>query len=127
MWSFFKKDYFTDIFVAGIPASRPMGKIPEGLLRPMHFENPLLPATLRFGADPNIGGFDPLAVHRKMGPRPPLGPIPPSPNLYEMAALTSELDTHAITSKVKEVLLANNVGQKVLKQICFIAVEMKKI
>ena len=91
-----------------------MGKIPDGLLRPMNFENPLLPSSLRFGADPNIsGGFDPLAMHRKMGPRLPLGPIAPTPNLYEMAALTSELDTQAITCKVKEILLANNVGQKV--------------
>ena len=33
--------------------------------------------------------------------------------LYEMAALTNELDTQAITTKVKEILLAHNVGQKV--------------
>ena len=30
-----------------------------------------------------------------------------------MAALTSELDTNMITSKVKEILLQHNVGQKV--------------
>ena len=30
-----------------------------------------------------------------------------------MAALTSELDTSVITSKVKEILLQHNVGQKV--------------
>ena len=36
-----------------------------------------------------------------------------SPSLYEMAALTSELDTSVITSKVKEILLQHNVGQKV--------------
>ena len=35
-----------------------------------------------------------------------------TPNLYEMAALTQELDTVALTNKVKEVLLANNLGQK---------------
>ncbi|QQP42510.1 Homeobox protein cut-like [Caligus rogercresseyi] len=40
------------------------------------------------------------------------GGIAPSPSLYEMAALTQELDTQAITTKAKEVLLANNVGQK---------------
>jgi hypothetical protein len=44
--------------------------------------------------------------------RPP--PLSPTPNhLYEMAALTSELDTQAVTTKVKELLLANNLGQKV--------------
>ena len=40
--------------------------------------------------------------------------VPPAPSLYEMAALTHELDTQVVTTKVKEVLLANNVGQKVL-------------
>ena len=30
-----------------------------------------------------------------------------------MAALTNELDTLAITTKVKEILMAHNVGQKV--------------
>ena len=39
--------------------------------------------------------------------------IPPAPSLYEMAALTNELDTQTVTTKVKEILLANNVGQKV--------------
>ena len=86
-----------------------MGKIPEGLLRGPTFDNPLLPPTLRFSSDPNL--FDPLAAHRKVGaPRPPLTP---TPNLYEMAALTSELDTMQITTRVKEVLLSHNVGQKV--------------
>ena len=41
------------------------------------------------------------------------GSIPPSPSLYEMAALTNELDTQTVTTKVKEILLSNNVGQKV--------------
>ena len=35
-----------------------------------------------------------------------------TPNLYEMAALTQEFDTTHITNKVKELLLANNTGQK---------------
>ena len=35
-----------------------------------------------------------------------------TPNLYEMAALTQEFDTTVITNKVKELLLANNIGQK---------------
>ena len=77
--------------------------------------------------------LDPLAIHRKLlsqqkaiggspgapsnnglGSAGPLsGSIPPSPSLYEMAALTNELDTQTVTTKVKEILLSNNVGQKV--------------
>lgn len=80
--------------------------------------------------------LDPLALHRKLlsqqkaiggGPGAPNcqgltssglsnmlgGSIPPSPSLYEMAALTNELDTQTVTTKVKEILLSNNVGQKV--------------
>ena len=34
-----------------------------------------------------------------------------------MAALTSELDTGVITSKVKEILLQHNVGQKVRRDV----------
>jgi hypothetical protein len=30
-----------------------------------------------------------------------------------MAALTQDLDTQVITTKIKEALLANNIGQKV--------------
>merc|ERR1719270_2988774 len=106
----------------GLPPNRPMTKLPENLIRPP-FDNPLLPSTLRFGSDPNLSQpgspasalLDPLAAHRKMlGIRPPA--FPPtssaSPSLYEMAALTSELDTNLITSKVKEILMAHNVGQK---------------
>ena len=36
-----------------------------------------------------------------------------SPSVYEMAALTQELDTQTITTKIKEALLANNIGQKI--------------
>jgi homeobox protein cut-like len=36
-----------------------------------------------------------------------------SPTVYEMAALTQDLDTQVITTKIKEALLANNIGQKV--------------
>ena len=48
-------------------------------------------------------------------PRPP--PLSPTPSLYEMAALTSELDTQLVTTKVKELLLANNLGQKVKENV----------
>ena len=46
------------------------------------------------------------------GARPPLMPPHLTPNLYEVAALTQEFDTTVITNKVKELLLANNIGQK---------------
>uniref|UniRef100_W8BEJ0 DNA-binding protein SATB n=1 Tax=Ceratitis capitata TaxID=7213 RepID=W8BEJ0_CERCA len=36
-----------------------------------------------------------------------------SPTVYEMAALTQDLDTQIITTKIKEALLANNIGQKI--------------
>ncbi|XP_076331521.1 homeobox protein cut-like isoform X2 [Tachypleus tridentatus] len=35
------------------------------------------------------------------------------PSVYEMAALTTDLDTQSITSKVKEILSAHNIGQKI--------------
>lgn len=55
-------------------------------------------------------------------PPSPLGQQPPamrplhqhiSPSVYEMAALTQDLDTQVITTKIKEALLANNIGQKI--------------
>ena len=64
--------------------------------------------------------LDPLAFHKKLmaqkmpGPGGSPGANAPAPSLYEMAALTHELDTQAVTTKVKEILLANNVGQKVI-------------
>lgn len=42
-----------------------------------------------------------------------------SPTVYEMAALTQDLDTQTITTKIKEALLANNIGQKVSFQSFF--------
>ncbi|KAJ8681075.1 hypothetical protein QAD02_016862 [Eretmocerus hayati] len=36
-----------------------------------------------------------------------------SPSVYEMAARTPDLDTQTITTKIKEALLANNIGQKI--------------
>lgn len=35
-------------------------------------------------------------------------------NIYEVAALTQELDTMQLTSKVRETLAANNICQKVI-------------
>ena len=76
---------------------------------------------------PGLGALDPyrgLADSAVAGllPTPRLpqlrpGLVPPplphlTPNLYEVAALTQEFDTTVITNKVKELLLANNIGQK---------------
>ena len=52
-----------------------------------------------------------------MGPQSLVGA--PSQSLYEMAALTHEMDTQAVTTKVKEILLANNIGQKVRSWTAF--------
>jgi hypothetical protein len=43
-----------------------------------------------------------------------------TPSVYEMAALTQDLDTQVITTKIKEALLANNIGQKVSAILLFI-------
>jgi len=42
-----------------------------------------------------------------------------TPSVYEMAALTQDLDTQVITTKIKEALLANNIGQKVSAIVLF--------
>merc|ERR1719394_371320 len=102
--------------IGGMPPTRPLSKMPESLVRPP-FDTPMMPSTLRFGTDPNLSQsaplLDPLAAHRKMlSIRPPGFPPTTGPSLYEMAALTNELDTLAITTKVKEILMAHNVGQK---------------
>lgn len=43
-----------------------------------------------------------------------------APSVYEMAALTQDLDTQTITTKIKEALLANNIGQKVSLNALFV-------
>lgn len=42
-----------------------------------------------------------------------VSPSIPPPSVYEMAALTTDLDTQAVTTKIKETLMAHNIGQKV--------------
>ncbi|RWS17517.1 Homeobox protein cut-like protein [Dinothrombium tinctorium] len=39
------------------------------------------------------------------------------PSVYEMAALTTDLDTQAITTKIKETLMAHNIGQKIFGEV----------
>ena len=59
-----------------------------------------------------LGSSPRLPSQLMTGARPPLMPPHLTPNLYEVAALTQEFDTTVITNKVKELLLANNIGQK---------------
>lgn len=46
-----------------------------------------------------------------------------SPTVYEMAALTQDMDTQTITTKIKEALMANNIGQKVNSFECILLSE----
>ena len=41
------------------------------------------------------------------------------PSVYELAALTSDLDTQIITTRIKETLMAHNIGQKVVSAEMF--------
>ncbi|XP_026810680.1 homeobox protein cut isoform X2 [Rhopalosiphum maidis] len=50
------------------------------------------------------------AAFQNTGTRHPPAVVP---SVYEMAALTQDLDTQTITTKIKEALLANNIGQKI--------------
>jgi len=93
-----------------------LGKMPDF----HHAMHDVLPSSFRFAQEslqdrsPPI--LDPLSIQRKLISQKAnanLGGIPNAPSLYEMAALTHELDTQGVTTKVKEILLANNVGQKV--------------
>ena len=106
-----------------LPPKQLMGKMPD--FHPSMHD--MLPSPFRFNQEslqdrsPPI--LDPLALQRKLisqqkananlGGVVGVGGIPNAPSLYEMAALTHELDTQNVTTKVKEILLANNVGQKV--------------
>ncbi|XP_047477976.1 homeobox protein cut-like isoform X6 [Penaeus chinensis] len=94
-------------------------KLPADI--PKSMESPLPPV----GIPPSLGGL-PLPSHpmsfdarmpildplRKAGVGGPRVPGPAAPSVYEMAALTQDLDTQVITTKIKEALLANNIGQK---------------
>lgn len=44
---------------------------------------------------------------------------PAQPSVYEMAALTTDLDTQAITTKIKETLMAHNIGQKASESLYY--------
>ena len=78
------------------------------ILDPLAIHRKLLSQQKAIGGTPSSQGLTSSPLSNMLG-----GSIPPSPSLYEMAALTNELDTQTVTTKVKEILLSNNVGQKV--------------
>ncbi|GLH04663.1 Homeobox protein cut [Gryllus bimaculatus] len=74
-----------------------------------------LPADLK---KPHSQGPNPHGLHPHHQQQPPPGALRAmqqhmTPSVYEMAALTQDLDTQVITTKIKEALLANNIGQKI--------------
>ncbi|CAH1970420.1 unnamed protein product [Acanthoscelides obtectus] len=97
--------------------------------------NPQPPPPPMMLTPPGLGGHHPMNLHTnsemlKKASQSPHGiPHSPmsqqhaaslrnmhqhmSPSVYEMAALTQDLDTQVITTKIKEALLANNIGQKI--------------
>ena len=127
-------DFITSIVPPGCPKQMP--KLPD-FPRSLP-EGPMLPSSLRFGG-PDAASLldrppmlDPLILQRKLlsqkiggpggligGPAAAIvsaaGALGGAPNqsLYEMAALTHEMDTQAVTTKIKEILADNNIGQKV--------------
>lgn len=63
-------------------------------------------------------GAGAFAANRRIGQQPTTTASRSSmayvqPSVYEMAALTTDLDTQSITTKIKETLMAHNIGQKV--------------
>ncbi|XP_065580298.1 homeobox protein cut-like isoform X2 [Artemia franciscana] len=117
------------------PSTRPL---PASSLRNRWGESIPLPLGFPFGMPPSYPSHIPpqflpvvnrdLSLRRESTPikeesgrssstpgcPPDVGfePSLPSQNIYEIAALTPDLDTQLVTSRVKEVLLANNIGQK---------------
>ncbi|XP_055698628.1 homeobox protein cut isoform X7 [Phlebotomus papatasi] len=99
------------------PTSTPQGMLltPPGL--PPHHAIPLAQAAAQAAAAAAA------AQEKKQMPMPVHSPQQNnamrgmhqhmSPTVYEMAALTQDLDTQVITTKIKEALLANNIGQKI--------------
>lgn len=90
----------------GIPPQHPMG-----MQTPDHHMKKSNPS-------PHGIPHSPLSQHQSANLRS-LNPHI-SPSVYEMAALTQDLDTQVITTKIKEALLANNIGQKVIYSFLFL-------
>ncbi|UYV68507.1 CUX2 [Cordylochernes scorpioides] len=73
---------------------------PEKLMRTGSYGSPATAAK--------AAGDLPTSAHVPPGPLSYL-----QPSVYEMAALTTDLDTQSITIKIKETLMAHNIGQKI--------------
>ncbi|TRY70911.1 hypothetical protein TCAL_07523 [Tigriopus californicus] len=110
--------------------------VPEKLMRTGNYTGTYLPPTSvspklfpnsPFGLKPSSMGpgdfkflpgaeamlSDPFAFQRKLQEQQRLALFSgASSNVYEIAALTQELDTMLLTQRVKEVLASSNVGQK---------------
>lgn len=96
------------LFVAGSPELSP--SLP--VVSMMHPAVSLPMVTL---ANPLMATMSPLDMSLSSPPShsaSPRGQPHVQPSMYEIAAMTTELDTLAITSKVKEVLQFHNLGQK---------------
>lgn len=82
---------------------------PQKMLEPTYISrHPLTseaPSSL-FPPTRALGNSDPFNLQRRLS-------YSPQNSIYEMAAFTQELNTLQITSRVREVLAANNIGQKV--------------
>ena len=108
---------------SGIPCSTPSGQEmmldrSPPILDPLAIHRKLLSQQKAIGGSngsPSSNSLTSPGLANMLG-----GSIPPSPSLYEMAALTNELDTQTVTTKVKEILLSNNVGQKVRQNLVLI-------
>lgn len=96
------------------PPPPPMLLTPPGV-PPHHAINLQTPEHLKKSSPHGIPPHSPMSQHQSAALRGMHQHI--SPSVYEMAALTQDLDTQVITTKIKEALLANNIGQKVSGKI----------
>lgn len=100
------------------PPPPPMLLTPPGI-PPHHAINIQNPEHLK-KSNPSSHGIphSPMSQHQSS-----LRNMHMSPSVYEMAALTQDLDTQVITTKIKEALLANNIGQKVQFETVFFSLK----
>ncbi|XP_044738048.1 homeobox protein cut isoform X2 [Chrysoperla carnea] len=92
------------------PPPPPMMLTPPGI-PPHHPINLQNPEQLKKSQSPHPIQHSPMGQQQSSHMRSLHQHI--SPSVYEMAALTQDLDTQTITTKIKEALLANNIGQKI--------------
>ena len=104
--------------------TKPPDSIPPPFLIRSSSPSSLLSSPPRFSPTAQLdqlsSQLDPLGLQKKLQEQARLGLLGhnlvrfPGPNsIYEMAALTQELNTLQLTTKVREVLSTHNIGQKV--------------